>query len=146
MSESQFKTMKYQPDYPRRFQSTEHARVWCMDYVAWYNFSHHHAGIESFMPSQVFTGQHIEIAQTRQEALDLSYLRHPERFVKGPPSVKMPPATVYINPALDLDGQPDPKATVNFPTLERVKSKLTSNSGPKHVDTQGYTDLPVLAS
>ena len=98
------------------------------------------------MPSQVFTGQHIEISQTRQKALDLSYLRHPERFVKGPPSVKMPPATVYINPALDLDGQPDPKATVNFPTLERVKSKLTSNSGPKHVDTQGYTDLPVLAS
>lgn len=125
MSESQFKTMKYQPDYPRRFQSLEHARVWCEDYVAWYNFSHHHAGIASFTPSQVFTGKHIEITQTRQEALDLSYLRHPERFVKGPPSVKMPPATVYINPVLDLDGQPDPKATVNFPTLERVKSKLT---------------------
>ena len=32
--------------------------------------------------------------------------------------------TVCINPVLDLDGQPDPKATVNFPTLERVKSKL----------------------
>lgn len=93
--------MKYQSDYPRRFQSFEHARVWSEDYVAWYDFSHHHAGIESFTPSRVFIAQHVEIARKRQEALDLSYLRHPERFVKGPPLLKMPPETVYINPIFD---------------------------------------------
>ena len=125
MSESQFKTMKYQPDYPRRFQSVEHTQVWCEDYVNWYNFSHHHAGIASFTPAQVFTGKHVDIARTRQEALDFSYLMHPERFVNGSPSVKMPPTIVYINPVLDLNGCPDPTAAVNFPTLNRVKSKLT---------------------
>ena len=124
MSESQFKTMKYQPDYPRRFQSLEHARLWCEDYVDWYNFSHHHSGVANFTPAQVFTGQHHEIAGLRQEALSLSYQRNPERFVNGPPTVKMPPNVVYINPVLDLDGRPDPTAAVNFPTLERVKSKL----------------------
>lgn len=125
MSESQFKTMKYQPDYPRRFHSLEHARLWCEDYVHWYNFSHHHTGIASFTPSQVFTGQHVEVAQQRQDALDLAFLSHPERFVSGPPKVTLPPPTVYINPVLDLDGRPDPAASVNFPTLGRVKSKLT---------------------
>ncbi len=39
-SESQFKTMKYQPDYPGRFINVAHARRWGSDYVAWYN--HHH--------------------------------------------------------------------------------------------------------
>lgn len=125
MSESQFKTMKYQPDYPRRFQSLDHARLWCEDYVDWYNFSHHHSGIANFTPAQVFTDQHHEIAQQRQEALSLSYERNPERFVNGPPTVKMPPTVVYINPVLDIEGRPDPTAAVNFPTLERVKSKLT---------------------
>ncbi|QPT40496.1 Uncharacterised protein [Oligella ureolytica] len=32
MSESQFKTLKYQPDYPRRFDSFDHAMRWCEDY------------------------------------------------------------------------------------------------------------------
>ena len=28
-SESQFKTQKYQPDYPGRFDNVGHARAWC---------------------------------------------------------------------------------------------------------------------
>ena len=51
MSESQFNTMKYQPDSPRRFQSLEHARLWCEDYVDWYNFSHHQSGVANFTPA-----------------------------------------------------------------------------------------------
>ena len=31
-SESQFKTQKYQPDYPGRFNDMSHARNWCEDY------------------------------------------------------------------------------------------------------------------
>ncbi len=34
-SESQFKTLKYQPDYPRRFAHYNQARQWCTDYVDW---------------------------------------------------------------------------------------------------------------
>ena len=33
----QFKTAKYQPDYPGKFQSCEQARTWCVDYFDWYN-------------------------------------------------------------------------------------------------------------
>jgi putative transposase len=34
-SESQFKTLKHQPDYPGRFDSPGHALLWASDYFAW---------------------------------------------------------------------------------------------------------------
>jgi putative transposase len=55
-SESQFKTQKYQPDYPGRFTDVLHARRWCEGYFGWYNFEHHHSGLAGFTPEQVFTG------------------------------------------------------------------------------------------
>jgi len=39
-----------------------------------------------------------EIAIVRQRGLDEAYARHPERFSKGRPIVKMPPDEVSINP------------------------------------------------
>ncbi len=122
MSESQFKTMKYQPDYPRRFNSTEHARCWGADYVDWYNFGHHHSALAGFTPAQVFTEQYLDLARTRQAALDAQFQACPERFVRGRPKIALPASAVYINPLLTEDGKPDPAAAVNFPTLDRVKT------------------------
>ena len=39
------------------------------------------------------------MAAVRRQALDAAYDAHPERFVKGPPSVALPPARVLIYPA-----------------------------------------------
>ena len=44
-SEAQFKTLKYQPDYPGRFGSVLHGRAWLGDFFAWHNDHHHHAGL-----------------------------------------------------------------------------------------------------
>ncbi|MBV1878743.1 MAG: integrase core domain-containing protein [Pseudomonadales bacterium] len=52
-SESQFKTQKYQPDYPGRFNGLSHARNWCEDYFDWYNFEHHHSGLAGYTPEQI---------------------------------------------------------------------------------------------
>jgi transposase InsO family protein len=41
-SESQFKTMKYSPDFPDRFGSIEDARSHCQAFFAWYNGRHRH--------------------------------------------------------------------------------------------------------
>ena len=116
-SESQFKTMKYQPDYPGRFDSVAHARRWCNEYVDWYNFSHHHSGLAGYTPEQVFTGGFKNIAITRQNALDKHYMHHPERFVNGPPKAALPPKQVFINPVLDVDTDEQDSTPVNFPTL-----------------------------
>ena len=44
-SESQFKTMKYRPEFPERFGGIEDARSHCQAFFAWYNAEHCHSGI-----------------------------------------------------------------------------------------------------
>lgn len=116
-SESQFKTQKYQPDYPGRFNNIDHTRRWCEDYFRWYNFEHHHSGLSGFTPEQVFTGRYKNVAKQKQLVLDERYKKHPERFVKGPPSVTLPPKFVAINPIKSEDSGEILTDHVNFPTL-----------------------------
>lgn len=116
-SESQFKTQKYQPDYPDRFNSVAHASQWCEEYFDWYNFSHHHSGLAGFTPEQVFTARYLDVAKQKQQALDAMYERYPERFVKGRPHVVMPPLSVAINPVVPDENGNVVEERVNFPTL-----------------------------
>jgi putative transposase len=97
-SESQFKTMKYRPTYPRRFESVTEARAWCSEFFAWYNHEHRHEGIAMLTPADVYTGRFRQKLKVRAEALSAAYEQTPERFVKGPPAPKQPPEMVTINP------------------------------------------------
>lgn len=97
-SESQFKTLKYQPDYPERFASITHARGWCQEFFSWYNDDHQHSGLALFTPADVYYGRVDEVAAVRQLALDGAYAAHAERFPNGAPLVRRPPVSVAINP------------------------------------------------
>jgi putative transposase len=97
-SEAQFKTMKYQPDYPGRFTSELHGRGWLQDFFGWHNNEHHHSALALFTPADVFHGRVELVRAKRQAALDAAYIAHPERFTHGPPRVPMPPPAVHINP------------------------------------------------
>lgn len=97
-SESQFKTMKYRPDFPDRFGSLEDARGHCAAFMRWYNDEHYHSGLALFTPADVQFGRVAQRAAARQAALDTAHAAHPERFVRGAPTVPMPPAAVWINP------------------------------------------------
>lgn len=101
-SEAQFKTMKYQPDYPGRFASELHGRGWLQDFFGWHNDEHHHSGLALFTPADVFYGRVELVRAARQQALDTAFAAHPERFPNGPPRVPLPPAEVHINP-VDAD-------------------------------------------
>lgn len=117
ISESGFKTLKYQPDYPGKFNNPHHARQWSHDYYQWANFHHHHSGLNGYTPEQVFTGGYEHVRETKQAALDKRYAMNPERFVKGRPIVKRPPEEVAINPISELDIAEGVVDAVNFPTL-----------------------------
>jgi putative transposase len=43
-SEAHFKTLKYRPEFPDRFDSIEHAREHCRRFFDWYNHAHRHSG------------------------------------------------------------------------------------------------------
>jgi putative transposase len=97
-SEAQFKTLKYQPDYPERFGSQADARTWAQRFFPWYNFEHHHSGIGLMTPAAVHYGQAAQLWQNRQAVLHQAYAVHPERFVKGLPQPPTLPTAVWINP------------------------------------------------
>ena len=97
-SESQFKTLKYRPDFPKRFGSIEDARAFCRDFFRWYNTEHRHSGIALLTPETVHYGQAIEVTNARQKVLNTAYGRHPERFVRKPPKAPQLPEAVWINP------------------------------------------------
>ncbi len=97
-SEAQFKTLKYQPDYPGRFVTLDEARRWLACFFGWHNDDHHHSGLALFTPSEVFFGRVDAVRAVRQAALDAAHLAHPERFPNGPPRVALPPPEVHINP------------------------------------------------
>lgn len=61
-SERGFKTLKYQPDYPGQFDSPGQTRFWCEEYYDWYNFKHHHSGLNGYTPERVLTGRYHEVA------------------------------------------------------------------------------------
>jgi putative transposase len=101
-SEAQFKTLKYQPDYPDRFGSIQDARVWARRFFNWYNYEHYHTGLNLLTPASVHRGEAIEVQQQRQAILTLAFAAHPERFVKGAPLVAGPPQAVWINPPKEV--------------------------------------------
>jgi len=95
--ESHFKTAKYQPDYPGRFEGQSHVVEWFSEYFCWYNKDHHHEGLALYTPAEVYEGRVEEAVAQRQRTLDAAYAAHPERFVKGPPKAARPAAWVGIN-------------------------------------------------
>ncbi len=97
-SESQFKTMKYWPGFPDRFDSFELARVYCRPFFAWYNTEHRHSGIGMLTPAMVHTGKGEQVRAYRTRVLQAAYDAHPERFVHGKPTPPTVPDAVWINP------------------------------------------------
>jgi len=99
-SESQFKTLKYQPLFPDRFVCIETAKRFLRPYFEWYNRDHHHFGIGLMTPNQVHFGQMDAIYAARQCTLHRAWLDHPERFVNSAPKPPAKPTATWINPPL----------------------------------------------
>lgn len=97
-SESAFKTLKYQPQFPKRFGSIQDAKAFCRQFFNWYNQEHHHLGIGLMTPDQVHYGQAEAVYAARQETLDRAFATNPERFVKKAPKPPAIPTAVWINP------------------------------------------------
>jgi putative transposase len=97
-SESQFKTMKYRPEFPDRFGGYDDGLSFCRRFFPWYNDEHYHSGIGLVTPAMLHYGQAGQIVASRQAALAIAYEAHPERFVKGPPKPPELPSAVWINP------------------------------------------------
>jgi putative transposase len=96
-SEAHFKTLKYRPEFPERFQTIEQAREFCRGFFRWYNHQHRHSGIGLMTPDAVHHGQAPELHAARSRVLQAAFAARPERFVRGVPTPPPLPTAAWIN-------------------------------------------------
>jgi putative transposase len=96
-SESQFRTMKYRPEFPDRFGSYQDAHAFCGRFFRWYDDEHRHSGIGFHTPADVHYGRAELVRARRADVLTAAYAEHPERFVRKPPAPPALPTAVWIN-------------------------------------------------
>jgi putative transposase len=65
-SESQFRTLKYRPEFPDRFGCIQDSRAFCQGFFRWYNEEHRHSGLALLTPAMVHYGQTARILEQRQ--------------------------------------------------------------------------------
>ena len=96
-SESQFKTLKYSPQFPERFGSMQDARSSLVNFFHWYNTMHHHSGLGLMTPFDVHYGAAGKRFKEREAVLRKAFEANPERFVRGVPTPPALPQEVWIN-------------------------------------------------
>lgn len=145
-SESQFKTMKYRPEYPERFNDREEARGWARGFFHWYNHEHHHSGLALMTPATVHFGQVDTVYQQRQQVLAAAYAAHPERFVRGRPTPPPLPKEVWINkPKTQDDKQVVELANQRNGRCGDAADGFLQEGATEMISQQGKREMPAEA-
>jgi len=71
-SESQFRTLKYRPEFPDRFGSIQDSRAFSQGFFRWYNQEHRHSGLGLLTPAMVHYNQTAFILEQRQAPSTIS--------------------------------------------------------------------------
>jgi putative transposase len=109
-SESQFRTLKYRPEFPDRFGCIQDSRAFCQQFFQCYNEPHRHSGIGLLTPAMVHFGDAQTVLARRQAVLHAAYEAHPDRFVRQPPKPLPLPSEVWINKSVP-SGQKTPEGS-----------------------------------
>ncbi len=127
-SEAQFKTLKYWPGFPGRFDSPQHARGVHRTFFPWYNHQHHHSALRYLTPAVVHHGQADQVLAERHRVRMAAYVERPERFVNGPPRLERLPEAVWINPPEKTTHQIAPGSTQRREDDPEVVPILTTHA------------------
>jgi putative transposase len=109
-SESQFRTLKYRPEFPATFAHLLDARSFCQRFFAWYNTEHRHSGVAWHTPHNVHYGHADQVHAVRADVLSAAYTRNPQRFVRKHPEPAPLPIAAWINKPAE---QEDPAGPVH---------------------------------
>ena len=147
-SESQFKTMKYCPQFPSRFGSAEDGRLFCCGFFDYYNFHHRHSGIGLMTPVDVHYGRAEQLTTARRQILLEAQQAHPERFVRGTPQPPVLPPQAWINPPLEKtklhDAAQAPLAAASIPGVPPFSASRNQILVDVDVDRADLTSLPTI--
>ena len=96
-SEAHFKTLKYRPEFPKRFGSIQDSKQFCRTFFGWYNCEHKHSGVAMLTPETVHYGRSEAVLEKRQVALNNAFEINPKRFKGRMPVAASLPAAAWIN-------------------------------------------------
>jgi putative transposase len=96
--EALFKTLKYRPATPARFDQLANVAAWMTRFVRWYNHEHRHSGIRFVTPDQRYRGEDVAILAARTRVYAKARRSHPERWI-GPVRNWSRPTEVRLNHA-----------------------------------------------
>ncbi len=96
-SEAHFRTLKYRPEFPARFDSIQQARAFCRAFFHWYNHCHRHSSIGLVTPATMHQGLAQAVQDKRAEVLLAAFRARPERFVNSMPQPPRVPTAAWIN-------------------------------------------------
>jgi putative transposase len=138
-SESQFKTMKYRPEFPDRFGSFPDARGFLTEFFHWYDHEHHHSGLGYLTPYEVHYGLAEKRRLRRAAVLEQAYEKNPQRFVRGVPKPARLPSAAWINKPKEISRIES--AEVVKPSLTAVEQKTFVHNCPITNATESGRDL-----
>jgi putative transposase len=101
--ESQFRTMKYRPEFSDRFGCIQDSRAFSQGFFRWCNEEYRLSSLGLLTPAMVHYNQTAVILEQRQTVLDAAYRLHPERFVRQAPKLTAVPTEVWINKPLNTN-------------------------------------------
>ena len=113
-SESEFRTMKYRPNYPGTFATIEEARAYINWYVPWYNQNHKHSGIALFSPNEVHDGTWHHAWNRRDATQQAYYDKHPSDSVDRPTRPHPPTSSASTSPSRPTMPKPSPSEYSRF--------------------------------
>ena len=139
-SEAHFKTLKYRPEFPERFDDIEHACAHCRQFFHWYNYDHRHSGIGLMTPAAIHNGQAPALhADTRP--------RPPGRLRAQPRAVRSQAARAARTADRRLDqqarhegGRSPNSNTKRLTELDRLRASCRSKRG-RVVSREDCADL-----
>jgi len=136
-SEAQFKTLKYRPGFPARFDSIEAAREFCRRFFGWYHHDHRHSGIGLMSPATVHDGLAEQAHAARAEVLDAAYAATPEQFVRRPPRPPALPSGAWINKPVSVVAQSPIRTTNRSRSSRRGPQKGSQRAGSHRPTLRG---------
>jgi len=126
-SEAQFKTLKYRPEFPGRFESLEHAQAFLRKFFLWYNDEHRHSGIGFMTPAAVHFGRARALQAHRAQVLGAAYAAHPARFKGRAPMPPELPTIVGINLPQALTTETSHDLTATPPLLTKFQLEVSQS-------------------
>ena len=98
--EALFRTLKYRPATPSRFDDCSQAAVWAEQFMHWYNTEHRHSGIRYVTPDERYAGKDMEVLKARHALYLKARAQHPRRWT-GQTRNWSRPQEVFLNYSKD---------------------------------------------